>query len=743
MSSTIRNLRRKYYIVCLSSVFIFLGFADQSKAEEKAIDQVSQINKAFSYDIGLEKHKINEMAWSQDGSFFAIDIVFQKGGTSQFKTYKKEPATYVWDANDFKKISRLDPVKHDVSRLIFTSDNSKIIAMGLDHKQVRGKVVKTYLFKTSLSVWEVATGKLIKTMQLPEDRTSYASTLSIMPDDSAVIYKGVKGLKIVDLKTFEISLFVDANDIRRNYSSLFFSKKTNQFIGESGKTVAFIDAKTKKFQKYIKPHSNMIERLLPSPDENFFFTYGYEFIPIILPNGEVSHSGSEESLRIWDIKTLQMSHEKKGPVSTNNDAHDFFVESISPDGKLGLFYHKADGYRLTEAFVWDFDREDFVFRFPVLGVGRYSEVSTTNFSPNNHRILLGSENGQFEVWDIPDADKLKPIKTPQIVPGLKKKSFQTKVFTGSAKEKVRLRLSPNDKFVIVFKRSSFQVINLENSKLIREHSIIPQACSVISSDGRSIYSGGTTGSVMMWDVDSGLNLKSFEGVGIGHRILAIAVNEQNSRLAALDSNEKIHVWDIESGKEKIDLYFPIEKVDSFTEAHIHFAGNGGILLASVDGSDPKIHAFDVRIGGLIKPFDNSLDKHDIKFMPIPGTSQCVVHANRQFARAKRYDFKIGRVMGSYLYKPDPVIPLFSRSFTISPKSEMLATWYDKGRVNFFDLSNFKHLKIYQADHDEIDDVVITRSGKKAIFACRALELPTVNGKSVLNIYQWNLKDLKK
>jgi WD40 repeat protein len=71
---------------------------------------------------------------------------------------------------------------------------------------------------------------------------------------------------------------------------------------------------------------------------------------------------------------------------------------------------------------------------------------------------------------------------------------------------------------------------------------------VISADGRRVLSGSSDGSVRLWDLRSGKELRRFTGFGEDDYPRCVALSDDGRRAAAGGSSE-VRVWDAESGKE--------------------------------------------------------------------------------------------------------------------------------------------------------------------------------------------------
>ena len=83
---------------------------------------------------------------------------------------------------------------------------------------------------------------------------------------------------------------------------------------------------------------------------------------------------------------------------------------------------------------------------------------------------------------------------------------------------------------------------------IRFNSVDPVTSLVFTPDGKQLVSGGTNGTILVWDTETGKELRRFER---GHRstIWGLGISPDGRQVASAGEDGTIRIWDFETGRQ--------------------------------------------------------------------------------------------------------------------------------------------------------------------------------------------------
>jgi WD40 repeat protein len=363
-------------------------------------------------------------------------------------------------------------------------------------------------------VWDAPTGRELRQITLPDG----ASTgLAFVPDGKTVLIAGATG-----------SIQVCAYD-------------TGQFV------------------RSLTGHVRLVWTLATSPD------------------GRLALSGSlDHTVRVWDLATgaccrIGEGHsEPVGGVAFAPDGH--YGISAAMDGTIRLWQLDGDGTKAIDVndeglrclavsarhrtlvtggddavtIVWDLSTLKPVAR---LQEGHTADVYSVAFSADGSSIVSGSKDRTGRVWDVATGVQTacfleggESITGAAFVAGTdlvltasgdRFKEIEDRKVFGAVGGK-RMDTEKGRGLVLLWNRADYFGWPLE-------HHTRSLDGLAIDNEGQRFVSGSADGSVRLWDVDSGAQLRLF--TGHTSAVTCVALSADRRKVAAAGANGVIRVWD--------------------------------------------------------------------------------------------------------------------------------------------------------------------------------------------------------
>jgi len=211
-------------------------------------------------------------------------------------------------------------------------------------------------------------------------------------------------------------------------------------------------------------------------------------------------------------------------------------------GWVGCIAITADGRRAVSASshhtlrVWDLDNRRTLRTLE----GHSDDVTGVAITPNGHWAVSASNDRTLKLWDLETGRTLRTL------------DGHSGYITGIAitPEGQRAVSASNDKTLKVWDlESGTELRTLGHSSafanLAEEHSYTATALA-LTPDGKQVISGSFGGTLKVWDLESGRELRTMEG--LGEPVAGIAVTPDGKQVVAA-SPCGIKVWDLESGRD--------------------------------------------------------------------------------------------------------------------------------------------------------------------------------------------------
>jgi WD40 repeat protein len=300
--------------------------------------------------------------------------------------------------------------------------------------------------------------------------------------------------------------------------------------------------------------------------------------------------GPGTQLRLYDLEERKRVREFTGHTGHVN------AVAVSADGKLAvsgagvLQPRKGRPPRLQDSTlrVWDFEsgRQKAVFKAA-------AKITSVAISPDRKFALCGDEKGNLLRCDLPE----KVGKDAQA--GVEKQRFKGLGFIDG------VSIAPDGRRVLVAGGTELRLFDLKagpEPKVLRGHQNRILHLSV-SRDWKRALTGGMDGTVRLWDLDKGKELKSFDcealvgGVAISPdgryglaRAGGYAIKDGKAVVEGrvmVQAEGTVRLWDLGGGKEIKRWTFP----KGNTIATVSFTPDGRHALYGFAG---KLHRWDLR-----------------------------------------------------------------------------------------------------------------------------------------------------
>jgi WD40 repeat protein len=243
-------------------------------------------------------------------------------------------------------------------------------------------------------------------------------------------------------------------------------------------------------------------------------------------------------LRYWNLENGDLIREMRGHQGLINSV------ALSPDGKRALTGSPDRTMRL-----WDLETGKELRSF----TGHAHTVWDVAFSPDGKKGLSGSSDGTARIWELESGKELLALEAQ------KGGRTWTVAFTADGKQAVTgggNALDRTGEF-----EGSLRLWDLTNGKEIRQfkgHTKDIRSVA-ISPNGQQLLSGSFDGTMRLWEIETGKEIKRFEGPGNfvesvcftpdGKRAICSYGPKNEEAIYDVDPRCSLRLWDLGTGKE--------------------------------------------------------------------------------------------------------------------------------------------------------------------------------------------------
>ncbi len=396
-----------------------------------------------------------------------------------------------------------------------------------------GKLAFSLSYDQSLKVWEVASGREVKSYKMDAD---HVRAVAVSPDNYWVVSgdRG-RGLKLWDVATGRKIQRFQGHD--RQVNSLVFSP-TGQLLASAGndRRIKIWDVSSGRLLRQKRLHGKAIRQVIFSADGRQIISAGDDrkiivsdartlkkqavlrghqaavrAIAVSADGKYLLSAGADKLVLMWDLASRKIIRRFAGHTKAVNSV------AFSPDGTLIL--SASDDQSMI---LWDSRSGDVKQKF----TGHQGKVLDAAFAPNNFLILSGSSDRTLRLWGTAHANEIKR-------------------FDGLASRLNAVAVSADQRYLFSAHRDrTLKLWDLKKGQAIRIFSRHNRSVNdvVFSSDSRYAASAGDDNRIMVWHVEDGRRLRRFSG----HRaaVNQVLFSADNTAVLSASADSSIKLWSL-------------------------------------------------------------------------------------------------------------------------------------------------------------------------------------------------------
>ncbi|MDW3211832.1 MAG: caspase family protein [Reichenbachiella sp.] len=429
-----------------------------------------------------------------------------------------------------------------------------------------GKFIATGSRDNSIKLWEVSTGREIRTF------LGHINPVNIVAFDPSGrwLASGSSDNSIIiwEVATGKIKQKIEGHD--RRVSSLNFNSDGSQLASGGWDRLAYVwrVSTGEKLGEYKGNPATGIgvgvqvlfskddKKLITGNDDGKIIIYNLDSgIPQdTLRNISPSSCGGCPSFIQLDEKGSKLlSASRRGPVTWWDWKSGKIIKEFSGDGEE----YNAVGMKGSTVFVSD---EDTLKLWNTSGqlirkiLVDSTEINSATLSPDGRYIAAATNDRVTRIWNVQSGKLVKQLKgflndAADNGLGLDPESYWQYNISRYVNFKEGIRVSPDEQFVVKAVGKSAQLWDLSKGRVVRsfdghENGVI---CFEFSQDGEYLFTGSGDKTIKMWEVATGQLVRTFKG----HRelIFELALSQNGKYLVSGSWDGTARLWDIASGDE--------------------------------------------------------------------------------------------------------------------------------------------------------------------------------------------------
>lgn len=429
------------------------------------------------WDIKIGK-EIRQFADSSHNGNIAVSPDGKYIISVRFKTLK------LWDIGTGKEIWTSIELPDYIRTVTFSPNGKYALSGGMDG---------------TLRLWDVSTCKETRTFV---GHSSYVTSVTFSPDGR---YALSGSLNERGIKLWEVETGKEIKNLGRQVdgiSSVNFSKDGRYVLAGNGPNLCLWDVLSGRKIRTFTGHTDKVHSVAFSPDDRYALSGSFD-----------------KTLKLWDISTGSEMRTFIGHTKW------IFFIAFSPDGKYALSGSSDNTVRLWEVATGKMVRT-------ILGPGsKGGQFTDIAFLPGG-RSFMSSYMDLSDVFNPITTFRLFDIST-----GREIKSFSRGAFGMS--------VSPDGRYIF---SNMFELVDINSGRVVRVFSPKGYAAeSTFSPDGNYLLTTGEQ-NLLLWDVATGGKIREFKG-HIANTYPARFSPADSRYVVSGGSDGTIRLWNIHTGRE--------------------------------------------------------------------------------------------------------------------------------------------------------------------------------------------------
>jgi len=379
---------------------------------------------------------------------------------------------------------------------------------------------------------------------------------------------------------------------------------------------------------------------------------------ILASSGFFTNVANEYSLMLWDVE----SGEKIRDFEITGQSDNFSL-AISSDGRTALTGTSAD-----TVILWDLDTGK---QIRTLEGHTGQMVTSVAYTPDGRRALSGDANGLLILSDLDGGDAV--MRTGIQLPRMGGwHAEDAPVLNLVISPEGRRALSSAGDGTLVL----WELVHAGEIRRFEGHQS-PEILSVaFTPDGKRVLTGewgdafgffyGDSNSLRLWDVETGEELRSFEGHTAGVIMIAVSADGRQALTGSQDGT--IRLWDLETGEEIRQILAHAGGVFS-----VALSPDGRLALSGSmadDLADSGITLWDLESGRIIHRLEDH-NHYTTLLFNLDGQTAYSSNADEALEFGQ-YDLETGQLIHSYS------TPLCCTGFAVHPNGRSVFLAHNSG-----------------------------------------------------------------